>query len=529
MSARHVLAWDLGTSGAKVGLVAADGAVLASEFQPVALRLEGGGAEQRPADWWDALASATLRLLARDLVPRASIAALGVTAQWSGTVAIDARGEPLHDAIIWMDSRGAEQIQRLCGGFPEVSGYALHKLWRWMRLTGGAPGHAGKDPLAHILWLREKQPSVYERTSKFLEPKDYLTYRLTGRLAASYDSIALHWVTDNRDAGRVVYDDGLLALAGLERGKLPELVPSTEPLGQLLPEHAQRFGLEKDVLVTASAPDVHSAAIGAGTTRDHAVHLYIGTSSWISCHVPKKKTDVLHNMAALPAAIPGRYLLLNEQETAGACLTHLRDKLFFADDALSVGPAPPRFFEAFDQVAQSSPPGARDLLFLPWLYGERTPVEDRALRGAFFNYSLEHERADVARATLEGIAHNVRWLFGHVESFVGARVDTLRFIGGGADSELWCQILADVLDRAVLKVKSPRLSNLRGAAFISFVALGELGFADVEQRVAIEQSFEPRREYRALYERLFGEYRELYRKNRAIFQRLNRPAGSASR
>jgi xylulokinase len=522
MSERHVLAWDLGTSGAKAGIVSASGEVLASEFEPTALYLDNGGAEQRPGEWWEALCRATLRLLGRELVPRASIAAFGVTAQWSGTVAVDAAGEALGNAIIWMDSRGAEQVERLCGGFPEVQGYALHKLWRWMRLTGGAPGHAGKDPLAHILWLRENRPATYERAKKFLEPKDYLTYRLSGRLAASYDSIALHWVTDNRNPERITYDEGLLALAGIARDKLPELVPATETLGSLRPELAERFGLGANVAITASAPDVHSAAIGAGTTRDHRTHLYVGTSSWISCHVPQKKTDVLHNMAALPAGIPGRYLLLNEQESAGACLTHLRDKLFFPSDALSAAPAPQDFFPAFDRVASASPPGAKNLLFLPWLYGERTPVEDRNLRGAFFNYSLEHERSDIARATLEGIAYNSRWLFGHVERFVGERVEALRFIGGGADSTLWCQILADILDRPLLKVKAPRLSNLRGAAFIAFVGIGELDFDEIENRVAVETEFEPRREHRGRYEQLFGTYLELYRKNRSIFQRLNR-------
>src|SRR4051794_33969605 len=128
MSERHVLAWDLGTSGAKAGIVSASGEVLASEFEPTALYLDNGGAEQRPGEWWEALCSATLRLLGRDLVPRASIAAFGVTAQWSGTVAVDAAGDALGNAIIWMDSRGAEQVERLCGGFPEVQGYALHKL-----------------------------------------------------------------------------------------------------------------------------------------------------------------------------------------------------------------------------------------------------------------------------------------------------------------------------------------------------------------------------------------------------------------
>jgi len=425
------------------------------------------------------------------------------------------------NAIIWMDSRGAQQVQKMSGGFPEASGYSLPKLWRWVRLTGGAPVHSGKDPIAHILWLREAHPELYARVYKFLEPKDYLTFLLTGRIAATFDSIALHWLTDNRNPNAIRYDDTLLRIAGLERSQLPELVAAPSILGPLSAAHAEHFGLSREVVVTASAPDVHSAAIGAGTTQNYRSHLYIGTSAWLACHMPRKKTDIQHNMAALPAAIPGRYLLLNEQESAGACLTHVRDKLFFADDELSLGKAPADFFPAFDRVAARSPAGAKKLLFLPWLYGERTPVEDRALRGAFFNYSLEHERSDVARAVLEGVAFNLRWLFGHVQRFSGHPIDELRFIGGGADSALWSQILADVLGCRLLKVQAPRLANLRGAAFIAFVGLGELDFDAVEQRVRIERSFEPEREHEQLYRDLFGEFRDLHAKNRAIFHRLN--------
>lgn len=521
MPTRHVLAWDLGTSGAKVGLVASSGVVLASEFEPVRLSLSQGGAEQSPDEWWRALVLATRRLLAREVVPRASIAAIGVTAQWAGTVMVDAHGRSLGNAVIWMDTRGAAAVKRLTAGFPGMQGYALFKLWRWLRLTGGAPTHAGKDPIGHILWLREARPELYAQAHKFLEPKDYLTLRLTGRFTATFDSIAMHWVTDNRDPARIDYDRRLLDMVGLERRQLPDLCAAPEILGALLPAAASELGLDPSVVVVGGAADVHSGAIGAGTTRDFATHLYVGTSSWISCHMPRKRSDVLHNMAALPAAIPGRYLLLNSQETAGACLTHLAENLFFAADELETR-APPDVFARFDQVAAHAPAGSGRLLFLPWLYGERTPVEDARLRGAFVNYSLEHERAHVIRAVLEGVAHNSRWLFGHIERFVGRRIDELRFIGGGASSDLWCQIFADVLGRRVARVEAPRSANLRGAGLIALVGIGELDFDAVPERVPIERRFDPRTEVRALYDELFAEFLELHAKNRGILRRLNR-------
>jgi xylulokinase len=523
MLARHVLAWDLGTSGAKVGIVTASGEVLGTEFEPTPRTLiPGGGAEQSVDAWWSALESATLRLLARELVPRSALAALAVTSQWSGTVAVDAQGNALCDAVIWMDSRGAEDVRRVTGGAVSVAGYAPHKLIRWVHLTGGAPGHAGKDPLAHILWLKRARPEIYAKTHKFLEPKDYLGFRLTGHMAATADSIALHWVTDNRRPDRIDYDARLLALAGVEREKLPDLCRAPDTLGRLRSELCERFGLSSEVVVPAGAPDVHSAAIGAGTTENFAAHYYLGTSAWMAGHVPKKKTDISHNMAALPAAIPGRYLLLNEQETAGACLEQLRDRVFYGDAELAQAPAPADVFRRFDQKAQASPPGSRRLLFLPWLYGERTPVEDSRLRGGFVNYSLEHGQGDMIRAVLEGIAFNARWLLGHVEQFFGRELAELRFVGGGAQSRLWSQILADVLERPVSRLHQPLATNLRGAAFIAFVTLGELDFAEVPRRVRIEETLAPRADNFGIYRELYAAFGDFYRKTRGIVGRLNR-------
>jgi len=524
MKQRLVLAWDLGTSGAKAGVVTPQGEVLASEFVPTGLELlPDGGAEQKPDEWWSALCTATERLLANPAVDRSAIAAIGVTAQWSSTVAVDALGAPLGNAIIWMDSRGARHVRELVGGPIQVAGYSPIKLLRWIRVSGGAPGRAGKDSLAHILYLKHAQPKLYERTHCFLEPKDYLTFRLTGRQCATYDSIALYWLTDNRDPNRISYDQALLGMTGIPRSKLPELCPASEILGKLLPEHVKRFGLDPSVVVAAGAPDVHSAAIGAGTTRDFDAHLYVGTSSWISCHVPRKRTDVVHNMAALPAAIRGRYLLLNDQETAGACLTQLRDRVLYGDDELGT-PAPDDVFQRFDRAAAKAPAGSRRLIFLPWLYGERTPVEDRTLRGGFINYSLQHDRRDLVRAVLEGVAYNSRWLLGAVESCTSRRMAELRFIGGGADSALWSQIFADVLDRPLLRVENPRLSNLRGAAMIALVAMGELDFAEVPQRVPVVGRIEPRAEHRAIYDELFGEFLALHGALSPSFKRLNADA-----
>ena len=518
-----VLAIDMGTSGPKVCLVDAAGELLGQEFEPTeVLLIPGGGQEQRPEDWWRAIDTATRRLLARNLVPAENIRAIAATTQWSGTVAVDAKGQHLMNAIGWMDTRGAKHIERITAGFPKVERYAVAKALNWVRFTGGAPGHSGKDSLAHILWIKHDAPAIYAKTYKFLEPKDWVNLKLTGLYAASYDSIALYWATDNRDANAVDYHPKLLAMSGLEREKLPDLRPATAVLGPLLPAVAEAWGLSKEVEVVMGTPDVHAAAVGSGGVADYEPHIYVGTSSWLCCHVPFKKTDLFNNMASLPSAIPGRYLILNEQEAAGSCLNWLRDEIFYPDDALGTAPPPEDVYKRFDALAATAAPGANKLLFAPWLIGERTPIEDHHVRGGWFNASLSSNRADMVRSVLEGVALNSRWLLGAVERFCKRRFDALRIIGGGARSPLWCQIFADVMDREILQMAQPLEAGARGAAALALVGRGQLTFPQFGQAVRVEARYQPNGANRAIYDELFAELTDLYKRNRVAYARLNR-------
>jgi xylulokinase len=520
--ARHVLAIDLGTSALKVALVSMAGQVVAAEEETHQVKLlPGGGAEQDPRQWWDLIVKASSRLMARGAVPQESVAAVACTAQWSGTVPVDEHGEPIRDAIIWMDSRGAPYVRQITGGALKVRGYGVVRLARWLRTTAGVPAHSGKDSIAHILWLKHQEPETYRRAHRFLEPKDWLNARLTGRCAASFDSIALHWVTDNRHPDRVRYDPALLRLAGIEESRLPELLAATDILGPLSAEPADALGVPAGIPVVVGTPDLQAAAIGSGATRDYQAHLYVGTSSWLTCHVPSKKTDLLHNMASLPSAIPGRYFVADEQETAGAALSFLRDRVLYGDDP------PASAYRDFDRMAGQAPPGSGGLIFTPWLYGERTPVEDRFVRGGFHNLSLSTNREDLVRAVFEGVALNARWLLGAVEGFTRHRLEPIRFIGGGARSDVWCQIFADVLGRTIDQVADPVNAGTRGVGLLAAVALGELTFDQVPARVPVARSYQPDPALKELYDRLFREFVGLYRRNRKAHARLNRDQARA--
>jgi xylulokinase len=518
----HILAIDLGTSGPKVALYTAKGELIGCEFEPVPLLLlPNGGAEQDPQDWWLSIRKATNRLLGKNLVDPVLIATIGCTTQWSGTVAVDEAGQPLMNAIIWMDSRGAPYVQRITSGPIKLGGYGVDKLFHWIRLTGGIPVQSGKDPIAHILYIQNELPEIYRRTHKFLEPKDYINLVLTGKMAASTDSITLHWLTDNRDLSRISYNQKLIRYTGIDREKLPELKLAVDILGPIKPQVAAQLGLSEGVQVIMGTPDMQSAALGAGAVKDFQAHAYIGTSSWVVCHVPYKKTDVMHNICTLPSAIPNRYFVIDEQETAGACLAYLKDKLFFPKDE-PPHQQPIDAYQILERMAESVPAGSEGLIFMPWLYGERTPVDDRYVRGGFFNLSLRHTRAHLARSVYEGVALNTRWLLEIVEKFVDRRLEPINLAGGGASSNLWCQIYADVMGRIIHQVKDPFQANTRGVAYLAAVAMGYLKFEDIPDQVPIINTYHPKPENHRIYDQHFRELVGLYQRNAKAFARLNK-------
>jgi xylulokinase len=525
----HVLAVDLGTGGPKVAVLASTGRVVAHAFQAVGIDLtDDGGAEQSPSAWWDAIVTTARRALADAGVAPGDIVGIGCTSQWSGTVAVDDEGSAIGPAISWMDSRGAAAVGQTVRGTLNVQGYSASKLTKWVRRTGGIPSLSGKDPVGHIHFLRAQRPEVYAAAAVFLEPVDYLNLRLTGLARASHDSITLHWVTDNRDIDAVAYDDSLMGLAGLERAKLPDLVPTGSVLGGLAPAPAAELGLLAGTPVVAGTGDLHSAAVGSGAVHDFDGHLYIGTSSWVSCHVPFKKTDALTNIASIPSGIPGRYLVADEHETGGACLTWLRDNVLFPDDALSApaggGPAaaaPRDFFGTLNAVAASVPPGAHGVMFTPWLNGERSPVDDHTIRGGFHNLSLSSDRADMVRAVFEGVALNSAWLLGAVEKYCKRTFPSLAFVGGGANSDLWAQIHADAMGRTIRQIDEPVLANVRGAGLLTLVALGHLTIADIPGTVTVKATYEPDPVAGAVYAALLKEFVNFYEKTKGIHKRLN--------
>ena len=456
------LSIDLGTGGPKVGLVTLDGEVLAYEVHHVATHYsEDGGATQDADEWWTLITDATKRLLATADIAASQVRAVAVTGQYASTVPVDVSGMPTGPCLTWLDTRGGRYARKAVGG--PFLGYNARKVLRFVQKTGGAPSTAGADPIGQILTLTHDHPDLVAATRWFMEPVDYLTMRFSGLASATHASRLALWMTDNRHLTTYEYDQQLLEMVGLDASYLPPLLPFGSIVGNVTPAVAEELGIARDAVVISGIPDLHAAAIGSGATSLYETHLALSTTSWISCPVPKKKTDINHSIASVPGLTNDSYVVINSQDTGAKALEWLQEVLAGTGTSLS--------FDEMTMLAATSPPGANGVLFTPWLTGERSPVDNKRIRAGFTNLSVTTTTADLVRAVMEGVAANSAWLFKYVEKFAGQTLSPIRLLGGGAQSTLWCQIYADTLGRDVVQVAQPLLAQMRGTALLASVAL----------------------------------------------------------
>ncbi len=503
-----VLAVDLGTGGPKVGLVTVGGELRWWEHTEVPTEVGDGGARTQDAElWWQVIRASVRR--AAEAVDCSRVTAVGVTGQWASTVPVDDTGAPVGPCILWSDTRGAPYSRKLVGG--AVAGYSPKPLATWLRRSGGVPSPSGADPVGHYLFLQHECPDVLARTRWLVEPVDYLTMRFTGVPAASLASMTASWLTDNRDLGRLDYDEVLVRAAGVDASRLPPLVRTGSVVGTVRPDVAADLGIPSTAAVVTGLPDLHSASVGAGAAELGQPHASIGTTAWISAPVPGKKTDVLRQQASVPGLDNASYLLANNQESAGRNLQWWRDAV-----------APDMSYEDLLAEAEATPPGAGGAVFTPWLTGERSPVDDHNARAGFHGLGESTTRGHLTRAVVEGVALNAAWLLGAAERFVGSRLDEIRLVGGGARSDLWCQVMADATDRTIVRVSDPWLAGLRGAALFAAMALGRVSRQDVRGLVPTDPPFRPDPRHRSTYAALAAELPKLYAAQRGFFRRSAR-------
>jgi xylulokinase len=484
---RYFLGHDLGTGGVKAALVGEDGARVASAIARYPLHHpRPGWAEQDPEDWWRAVGSATRAVLAEAGVPKEEVAAVTFAGQMLALCPLDAAGAPTRPAVSWLDARAGAEARRMVrrlGGERIVAAIA-----------GASP--TGKDIVAKIAWIQAHEPRVYEATRAFCDATGYLVARATGEILADQTAAGGVGLVD---PATLTWSRLLAWLTGVSLDKLPPIRRSIEIAGPLRPDAAADLGLAPGTPVAVGLADIPAAAIGSGALGPGDAHVYLGTSSWIGVTLARAFAAPRLGIASVPAGDPALHLAIGESETAGACVDWL---------ARTLAPGQGEVGAWLDALAARGTPGAGGLLFLPWMFGERSPVPDTSLRGAFVNLSLDHGPEHLLRAIFEGTALNLAWILEGFGDRTAGR--PLRIIGGGAQSAAWTQVVADVTGRTVERVSHAREAGACGAALVGAVAAGALrDLGEVKPLVKVERSFEPDRSLRGMYQERLAAFREL--------------------
>jgi xylulokinase len=497
-----VIAYDVGTSGTKAALIRTDGQVQATAFEAYPTTYPRPlWAEQDPEDWWRAIATTTRRVLQTAGSRAEQVAGMALTTQMVNLIPLDAAGIPLIRCISWLDGRAgteARGIMRRFGGeriFAALIGSAI----------------TGKDVLPKMLWLKKHEAEVYRRAASLVDCSGYLLLRTTGRRVTEC-SVAS--VTGLFDLKRKTWDETMMRLFGLERAKFPDLVRSTDLVGGLTPSAAADLDLRAGTPVFGGAGDAQSAPVGAGAVGEGDGHLTLGTSGFAGV-ITGRRVVGRRGIVTLQSADPDRFLLIAEMETAGACVRWAVEQLYGMQPG-SEG------YQKMDREVAASPPGAGNLLFTPWMYGERAPVADELLRASFINLGANHSRGDMARAIYEGVAFNFRWQLELIEELFGFRPDPLRVMGGGARSAPWVQILADITGRTMEVMPRPQEASAIGTGLLAAVGLGvHPSIASLRDLIKPERVVLPTSSGFEDYRPAYSTYQALYTALRPIHHRMN--------
>jgi xylulokinase len=491
-----ILTFDLGTTGCKVCLWDAEGALLSSADQGYPIHHpKPDWAEQDPEDWWQATVTAGRQCLAGQETSR--IAAIGLSSQREGVVPIDRDGKPLSRCIIWMDRRCREQSLRL-GEEYGISFLHHH--------TGVAP-----DPnytACKLLWLRENQPDLLKEAITFLQPRDFLYYRLTGAPATDYTLASRTMMIDLR---RQTWWCEMFDRVGVRLDQFPPIHRSTEAPHRVSVEAASTLGVPTGIPVALGGGDRSCEGVGAGLSGDRA-----SDSTGTATQVSMVTSRLPENLGRVPCgihAIPGRYLFELGASTTASAMRWLRE-LFGL---------PPEALESLEREAAQSPPGARNLLMFPFLMGARSTRWNPDARGLLLGLSLGHGRGDIARALMEGTGYEVATCLDGLRD-LGIAPGELVVIGGGARSDLWAQIKADILGFPVYRPRYTEAASL-GAAILAATAVGLIADPEATARRwnPPVETFIPNPEATRLYQDRRRLFDDVYTALQPLFPRLHNP------
>jgi len=454
--ATTIIAYDLGTGGAKASLYALDGTCLVSTFVPYeTVYPSAGWHEQRPEDWWKAIASSTRTLMGRKPASPAEVECLAISGQSLAVIPLDAKGGLLRDSIpIWSDTRASRQTAEF---------FTKMDRDRWYMTTGnGFPAECYS--VFKIMWYRDNEPGLFSRTATVLGSKDFINLRLTGKTFTDYSYAS---GTGIYDLLGWRYAEEFIKASGLSPSLFPPIVPSTEIIGTLTAAAAEALGLPRGVKVACGGVDNSCMALGARNTGEGRVYTSLGSSSWIAVSSGTPVLDPKVKPYVFTHVIPGLFTSAVSIFAGGSSFRWIRDALFGADTMSDGRDA----YDVMNELAAASPIGANSLMFNPSLAGGSSQEPSPHIRGAFAGIDLRHSRGDLIRAGMEGIAMNLGAVLEVLRRFVPLAPEML-MVGGGSKSALWRQIFADVFGMECVKTNVDQEAGSLGAAAVAAVGAG---------------------------------------------------------
>ena len=500
---QYLLAHDLGTSGNKATLFGTDGSIIGHHtyayevFYP-----EEQWAEQDPEDWWKAVRQSTRLLLAETGVSGDEVAAVSFSGQMMGCLPVSADGTPLRRAIIWADMRASVEAAELSQKIDPDHFYDIvgHK---------NTPSYG----IQKCMWVKKHEPEIYEKTYKFLNAKDFIVQRLTGRFCTDcsdansmdcFDSAALQW------------SEEIVEASGIDPEKLPEILPSTAFCGYVTEKAAEETGLSVKTKVIMGAGDGVAANVGAGCVAPGRAYCCLGTSAWVAGTSVKPVLDEKRRIVCWAHAVPGLWSPNATMQYAGGSYEWMKNTLC-REEAMIADAEGKNVYELINEEILGTEKGAGNVLFLPYLLGERAPRWNPDARGVFFGITAGTTKAEMLRAVLEGIVMNLAICFDILQR--EEKIPELVLIGGAGRSNAWQQTIADIFQVRILVPEYLEEANSIGAAVIAGVGSGIFAdFSAADRFVKIVKTVEPAAGSRELYAPVREKYEKLYQTLLPMFE-----------
>ena len=489
--AKLILAWDLGTGGNKASLYDEEGKCLAANFVPYnTMYLAHGWHEQKPRDWWKAVVYSTKQLLALTKADKSDIYCCSISGHSLGVVPLDKDGNLLREQTpIWSDSRAGKQAQEFFSQYDEK---------RWYMVTGnGFP--PSSYPLFKILWYRDMEPHIYKKIYKIIGTKDYINFKLTGRIATDFSYASGSGLYDLENWR---YSEELVKASGLPFSIFPEILSSTTVIGKMTTNAAEELGLTKDLYVVSGGVDNSCMALGAKAFKEGRTYNSLGSSSWIAVSSRKPLLDLFARPYVFAHVVPDFFVSALAIISGGSSFQWLRDNIA-ADLKAEAEAKGVDVYELMTLEASKSNIGAHKLLFNPNLGGGMSLDKSNNIRGAFIGLDLLHSRADLFRSAMEGIALGMKKCLDRLSSITELSGEML-LVGGGSRSALWRQIYADVFNMKVIKTSVDQQAAALGAAACAAVGTGLWkNFDRIDDLNILEQIVTPIQNNVEKYKRLY--------------------------